>query len=168
MDENLTSLPRNFWQELISARNSHPDGIALISEEGVKTTFSDLVNYVDKAAADLRKGGLQPGDRVALVTDNGPHAVTAFLTIFRVCACYPQNPSTGYEWDYEMTVEGIVAEEDHDYDEPDSDADGASGTEFWTFEAINSGNTEIIMEYAPPGAGDTEDSWALVMTVTVE
>jgi inhibitor of cysteine peptidase len=78
------------------------------------------------------------------------------------------NPSTGYEWDYEMTVEGIVAEEDHDYDEPESDADGASGTEFWTFEAVNSGNTEITMEYSPPGTADTEDSWTLVMTVTVE
>jgi inhibitor of cysteine peptidase len=78
------------------------------------------------------------------------------------------NPSTGYSWDYEMTVEGIVAEEDHDYDEPESDLVGAPGTEFWTFEAVNSGNTEITMEYTPPGAGNTEDSWTLVMTITVE
>jgi inhibitor of cysteine peptidase len=78
------------------------------------------------------------------------------------------NPSTGYEWDYEMTVDGIVAEEDHDYDEPEDDLVGAPGTEFWTFEAVNSGNTEITMEYAPPGAGNTEDSWTLVMVVTVQ
>ena len=78
------------------------------------------------------------------------------------------NPSTGYEWDYEMTVESIVAEEDHDYDEPESDLVGAPGTEFWTFEAVNSGDTEITMEYTPLGGGNTEDSWTLVMVVTVE
>lgn len=78
------------------------------------------------------------------------------------------NPSTGYEWDYEMTVDDIVMVEDHDYDEPESDADGAAGTEFWTFEAVNPGNTEINMEYTPQGAGNTEDPWTLVMTVTVE
>jgi len=78
------------------------------------------------------------------------------------------NPSTGYEWDYEMTVEDIVMEEDHDYDETEGDVVGAPGTEFWTFEAVNSGNTEIIMEYTPPGTGNTEDPWTLVMTVKVE
>ena len=78
------------------------------------------------------------------------------------------NPSTGYGWDYEMTVEGIVAEEDHDYDEPESDLVGAPGTELWTFEAVNSGNTKITMKYTPPGGDNTEDSWTLVMVVTVE
>lgn len=78
------------------------------------------------------------------------------------------NPSTGYEWDYEMTEGDIVMEEDHDYDEPESDVDGAAGTEFWTFEAVNPGNTEVIMEYTPPGTGSTDDSWTLVMTITVE
>ena len=78
------------------------------------------------------------------------------------------NPSTGYEWDYEMTVDDIVAEEDHDYNEPENDVDGATGTEIWTFEAVNPGSTEIIMEYSPPDSGKTEDSWTLAMTITVE
>lgn len=78
------------------------------------------------------------------------------------------NPSTGYTWDYEMTEDNVVMEEDHDFDEPEGDVVGATGIEFWTFEAVNSGNTEITMEYTPPGAGNTEDSWTLVMTITVE
>jgi inhibitor of cysteine peptidase len=78
------------------------------------------------------------------------------------------NPSTGYQWDYEMTEDNIVMEEDHDYDEPENDVDGADGTEFWTFEAVNPGNTEITMEYAPPGAVETDDLRTLVMTVKVE
>ena len=78
------------------------------------------------------------------------------------------NPSTGYEWDYKMTEDHIVMEEDHDYDEPEGDVVGAAGTEFWTFEAVNSGNTEIRMEYTPPGTGSTKDPWTLVMIVTVE
>ena len=78
------------------------------------------------------------------------------------------NPSTDYEWEYEMTEDDIVMEEDHDYDEPESDIDGTAGTEFWTFEAVNPGNTEISMEYTLPDAGNTEGSWILVMTITVE
>lgn len=78
------------------------------------------------------------------------------------------NPSTGYEWDYEMTIEGVIMEEDHDYDEPEGDVDGATGTEFWTFEAVNPGSTEVIMEYGPAGSGEVEDQLTLVMTVTVE
>ncbi len=78
------------------------------------------------------------------------------------------NPSTGYEWDYEITDKEIVMEEDHDYDEPDSNLVGTSGTEFWTFEAVNPGNTEIIMEYTPAATGEMDDSWTLVMTITVE
>jgi len=78
------------------------------------------------------------------------------------------NPSTGYSWDYEMTEDNIVMEEDHDFDEPEGDVVGAAGVEFWTFEAMNSGNTEIIMEYTPPGAENPKDSWTLVMTVKVE
>ncbi|UCC16679.1 MAG: protease inhibitor I42 family protein [Dehalococcoidales bacterium] len=78
------------------------------------------------------------------------------------------NPSTGYGWDYEMTEDNIVMEEDHDFDEPEGDVVGAPGIEFWTFEAVNPGNTEIIMEYTPPGTGNTEDSWTLQMSITVE
>jgi len=78
------------------------------------------------------------------------------------------NPSTGYVWDYVMTENDIVMIEDHDYDAPEGDLVGAPGTEFWTFEAVNPGITEITMEYTPPGAGNTEDSRTLVMSITVE
>lgn len=78
------------------------------------------------------------------------------------------NPSTGYEWDYEMTEDGIVMEEDHDYEEPESDIDGAAGTEVWTFEAVSAGDTEITLKYTPPDTGDMEDTWNLIITVTVE
>ncbi len=78
------------------------------------------------------------------------------------------NPSTGYSWEYEIADMDIIMEEDHDYEEPDSDLLGAAGTEFWTFEATNPGNTEITMDYTPPGTGSTEDAWTLVMNITVE
>ena len=77
------------------------------------------------------------------------------------------NPSTGYQWEYEMT-EDIVMVEDHDYDEPEGDVVGAAGIEFWTFEAVNPGNTKITMEYTRPGTGSTEDSWTLIMSIAVE
>ena len=46
------------------------------------------------------------------------------------------NPTTGFEWSYEMTGDAAVKEEDHDYHAPDGDLPGAPGTEQWTFEGI--------------------------------
>ncbi len=84
----------NLWEALLSARDIPDDRITLISEEGRESTFSELADYVKGAGEDLRKWGILKKDRIALVTDNGPHAVTAFLTVFSTCTCFPQNPSS--------------------------------------------------------------------------
>ena len=78
------------------------------------------------------------------------------------------NPTTGFEWDYEITVGNVVIEEDHDFEEPSRDVTGAAGTEHWTFEAVEKGNTEIQMEYSRPWEGGEKAEWTYTMTVTVE
>ena len=78
------------------------------------------------------------------------------------------NPSTGFEWDYEMTIENVVKEEDHDFEEPEEGVVGAAGIELWTFEAVEQGTTEIQMEYSQPGVGGSEAEWTYTITVTVE
>lgn len=58
------------------------------------------------------------------------------------------NPSTGYSW-------GLAAEPDKklvtfvksNYTHGKSNADGAGGTETWTFKAVAKGKTTITLEY---------------------
>jgi inhibitor of cysteine peptidase len=84
----------------------------------------------------------------------------------RVELCSDQ--TTGFQWDYEMTVENVLREEDHDFEEPEGDVPGAAGTELWTFEAVAAGTTVVQMEYSQPSEGGLKSEWTYNMTVTVE
>jgi predicted secreted protein len=78
------------------------------------------------------------------------------------------NPTTGSQWDYEMTVEDVLKEEDHDFEEPEGDVPGEAGIETWTFEAVETGTTEVQMEYSQPSEGGLQSLWTYNMTVTVQ
>ena len=78
------------------------------------------------------------------------------------------NPTTGFEWSYEMSGDSAIKEEDHDFDAPEGDVLGASGKETWTFEGINKGNTEIFMEYSQPWDGGIKQEWTYRIMITVE
>ena len=78
------------------------------------------------------------------------------------------NPTTGFEWSYEMSGDVAVKEEDHDFQEPESDLPGAAGKETWTFEAIEKGNTIINMEYSQPWDGGTKKEWTYTINVVVK
>ena len=82
----------------------------------------------------------------------------------RLCS----NPTTGFQWSYEMSGDTVLKEEDHDFEEPDSDVVGASGTDVWTFEGTAKGTTEVLMEYSKPWEGGTKKEWTYKMTVTVQ
>ena len=78
------------------------------------------------------------------------------------------NPTTGFQWAYETTVEDVLKEEDHDFEEPEGDVVGAASIEVWTFEAVEKGTTEVRMEYSQPWEGGLKAEWTYIMTVTVE
>jgi len=78
------------------------------------------------------------------------------------------NATTGFSWDYIMTGDEAVKEENHDFEEPDSDLVGVAGTEVWTFEGIKAGTTVIDMEYSQQWAGGMKAEWTYKMTITVE
>ena len=98
------------------------------------------------------------------------HARNEFLVEIgdkiRVELC--SNPTTGFQWEYEMTVENVLKEEDHDFEEPEKDIPGAAGIEVWTFEAVEKGTTEVRMEYSQPWEGGLKAEWTYTMTVTIE
>ena len=78
------------------------------------------------------------------------------------------NPTTGFQWDYKTTIENVVKEEDHDFETPEGAVPGAAGIEFWTFEAVEKGTTEVRMEYGQPWEGGLKAEWTYTVTVTVE
>jgi inhibitor of cysteine peptidase len=78
------------------------------------------------------------------------------------------NPTTGFQWEYEMSNENVLKEEDHDFDEPEGDGVGAPGIEVWTFEAVGKGTTEVRMSYSQPWEGGEKEEWTYTVTVTVE
>jgi inhibitor of cysteine peptidase len=78
------------------------------------------------------------------------------------------NPTTGFQWGYETTIEDVLEEEGHDFEEPDSNALGTAGIEIWTFKAVEAGETEVRMEYSQPWEGGLKSEWTYTMTVMVE
>jgi len=78
------------------------------------------------------------------------------------------NPTTGFEWSYEMSGDMAIKEEDHDFHPPEGDVPGAPGKENWTFEGISKGDSEILMEYSQPWAGGIKKEWTYKITITVK
>ena len=79
------------------------------------------------------------------------------------------NTTTGFKWEYAMSVENVLKEEDYDFEEPENkNLVGAGGKEVWTFEAVEKGTTDVRMEYSQPWEGGLKKEWTYTMTVTVE
>ncbi len=78
------------------------------------------------------------------------------------------NPTTGFEWSYQMSGDTALKEEDHDFDQPEGDLPGAAGKETWTFEAIEKGTTTINMKYSQPWQGGIKGEWICTIDVVVK
>ena len=78
------------------------------------------------------------------------------------------NPTTGFQWNYEMSGDNSLKEEDHDFEEPGGDVVGASGTEVWTFEGTAEGTTVVLMEDSQPWEGGIKKEWTYRMNITVQ
>ena len=78
------------------------------------------------------------------------------------------NPTTGFEWSYEISDDTVVKEEDHDFEAPEGDVPGAPGKETWTFEAIDKGTTAISMEYSQPWQGGIKGEWTYMINIVVK
>jgi len=79
------------------------------------------------------------------------------------------NPTTGFQWKYEIIGNIVLKEEDYDFEEAEEEGlIGAAGREVWTFEAIEKGTTEVRMEYSRAWEGGEQAEWTYTMIVTVE
>lgn len=78
------------------------------------------------------------------------------------------NRTTAFQWRYKTTVENVLKETEHSFQEPKDDVLGAAGKEAWTFEAVGMGTTEIQMEYTGPWEDEEKVEWIYTVTVKVE
>jgi oxalate---CoA ligase len=69
------------------------DDSTALSAPGGALTHGQLRALVAETAAALEAGGIDRGDRVALVLDNGPHAASAFLAVAAAATAAPLNPA---------------------------------------------------------------------------
>ncbi|MBE0658015.1 MAG: AMP-binding protein [Bryobacteraceae bacterium] len=70
-----------------------PEAPAILAPGRPVLTYRGLFESLTAARAQLSLVGLTAGDRVALVTANGPGAATSFLAIASTCGCAPLNPA---------------------------------------------------------------------------
>lgn len=85
---------------------------------------------------------------------------------FTVTLC--SNPTTGFQWKYETIGKIVLQETDHEFVPPGGDIPGAAGKDIWTFEAVDSGQTELRMEYNQPWEGGEKGEWTYTLTVVVK
>jgi len=84
------------------------------------------------------------------------------------------NASTGYAWSEEASTAGTSSHSDgnltqlsHAYIPSESQADGAPGTEEWTFEALRPGLAFVYLEYSQPWEGGDTVVWTYFLKVTI-
>lgn len=89
---------------------------------------------------------------------------------FTVSLC--SNPSTGYSWSEEITLDADVVKLVDRTFEAGADASppvvGAPGREQLTFEAIGAGVTTIVMTYARPWETTVPPEWTFELQVVVK
>lgn len=79
------------------------------------------------------------------------------------------NPTTGFQWSQaaQISDENILELIGQGFTPPKKTAPGAAGTEDWTFKALKSGTSTVLLEYSRPWDGGEKGEWTLTATVVV-
>src|SRR3546814_13666870 len=68
-DRETSSLPQRLSDTVRRWSAEAPDSLAL-SQAGTTFTYRQLADAIDQTAAELRDGGIRPGDRLMIVAEN--------------------------------------------------------------------------------------------------
>ena len=80
------------------------------------------------------------------------------------------NPTTGYEWSYTVSEEGILSEVSNEYESDDNPEGmvGVGGSHNWLFEAVGPGDVTLSFSYSQSWETDVEPADRLECTVHVD
>ncbi len=96
----ITSYPshRGSLRSLLASRASAVPKREFLLFEGRSITYADMERQVDRAASMYAARGVQPGDRVGVMSQNHPSTVITWLALARLGAIMtPVNPDYGVE-----------------------------------------------------------------------
>src|SRR4029077_20937963 len=79
--------------DLLDHEAAAADALALLAPAREALTYDVLRTFIPRIAGNLRAGGIDAGDRVALLVENGPEAASAFLAISSFATVAPLNPA---------------------------------------------------------------------------
>lgn len=118
---------------------------------------------------------LRPGDRsvasVVFVTLSADEDLNAsFICSGRieeqtVVLAFSENPTTGFEWTYEMDEQGVISDlvnNGHELEDAGETLIGAGGIHYWAFQGENEGDVTITFTYSRFWESDTDAA----MTIT--
>jgi acyl-CoA synthetase (AMP-forming)/AMP-acid ligase II/acetyltransferase-like isoleucine patch superfamily enzyme/acyl carrier protein len=92
---------KSIYQLLASRAQANPEAIAVATPGRSPLTYGRLLQQTETIVAALRRLGLNPNDRVAIVLPNGPEMAVAFVSVAAAATCAPLNPSyRAEEFDY--------------------------------------------------------------------
>ena len=77
---------------VVSLLRSDSTDVALMTVDGQSIDHATLAREVDRLADELRRTGLGPSDRIAIVLGNGPEMVLVLLAVMSVGCSAPLNP----------------------------------------------------------------------------
>ena len=81
------------------------------------------------------------------------------------------NPSTGFSWTEDALIgnPAVVQQTASEFVAPETQGlVGASGSQVWTFKALQTGTTTLSMEYGRPWEGGEKGVWTFELAVTVK
>ena len=80
------------------------------------------------------------------------------------------NPSTGFQWAEKLLISEprVLTQTGHETVASTTGLPGAAGTEVWTLEAKEPGNTTVSSTYGRPWPGGEKDAWVYSANVTVD
>ena len=80
----------------------------------------------------------------------------------------PSNPSTGYRWNIIPELdEDIVQFVEQNYIGEQPVMPGSGGVDVWTFQAVNTGDTKVVLGYYPP-ANDHDPEKVVTFSIHVQ
>ncbi len=91
-ETSASSAPESFQAAVHAHAERTPHAIALVNPGEAPWTYGDLASAVDTMIAALRSAGIQPDDRIALVSRNSAESIACYLAITAANVAVPLNP----------------------------------------------------------------------------
>lgn len=136
---------------------------ACSNDSGTSTTTTTSAAAGGGSTTSTRITGSSTPSSERFTVDGDETLTVAAGTTFEIAL--DANMTTGYRWTAAVTGSS-VRETGSDYEAPDTDRDGAGGTQVFTFQAESAGTSTIELTYAQEGSDDVGEQYTVTVDVS--